>query len=413
MYVRSSMKSAMRRIHLGRVLKIAALAIVGFLSLLLVGLYFLPALVSSHAVQNRIQHSLSTSMKRNVSWTGFAMTWSGGLTLSGFTLGDGAAPLLKSTVEQIVIAPSIGRDVDGHFGITLAVRIRNVRADLAPGPAKPPPPPSGKDPLTLLAESIQRIQGLDYPLPVDLHVMVDVAPLQLSYRIPGRQLLLQDFSFRLAMPSLAAKPVTAEVHGLISVDGRKVGNVSLNAKVSDLVTQERRIHLASALFAVDAAAPGTRMTLSGGLSQNDGFAARCTLDLPVLLAVAKPFVPATVPQLEGTIGALLRAKSDDNRDLRATVTLEGTGLAARGGSLKARRVGPIDLTLRQQIVTDHVKQRVDFPGGTMAIRGLIDAVWSAKVIRPTEPGRSLDVTFGPLRLDMARALFLAAPFLPP
>ncbi len=407
------MKNVMRRIHIGRVLKIAALAIVVVLSLLLVCLYFLPEFVSSHAVQSRIKHSLSTTMKRDVTWSGFAMSWSDGLTLSGLMLGDGVAPLLKTAVEQIVVAPSVGRGVDGRFGINLVVRIRNVRAELAPGPAKPPPPPSGKDPLTLLAESIQRIQRLDYPLPVDLHVMVDVAPLQLSYRIPGRQLLLQDFSFRLAMPSLAAKPVTAEVSGLISVDGRKIGNVSLNAKVSDLVTKERRIHLSSALFAVAAAAPGTSMTLSGGLSQNDGFAAHCTLNLPVLLAVAQPFIPATVPQLEGTIVVLVRAKSDANRDLRATLTLEGGGLASRGGSLKARRVGPINLLLRQQIVTDHGTQRVDFPGGAMAIPGLIDAAWSAKVTHPTEPGRSLDVTFGPLRLDLARAHSLAAPFLPP
>nr|MBW4054889.1 hypothetical protein [Pseudomonadota bacterium] len=407
------MKNVVRRIHIGRVLKIAALAIVGFLSLLLVCLCFLPVLVSSHAVQSRIRHSLSTAMKRDVSWSVFSMTWSDGLTLSGLMLGDGAAPLLKTAVEQIVIAPSVGRGVDGRFGINLVVRIRNVRIELAPGPPKAPPPKPTKDPLTLLAETIQRIQGLDYPLPVDLRVMVDVAPLQLSYRIPGRQLLLQDFSFRLAMPSLAAKPVTAAVCGRVSMDGRKIGNVSLNAKVSDLVTKERRIRLASALFAVDAAAPGTSMTLSGGLSQNDGFAARCKLNLPVLLAVAQPFISAMIPQLGGTIGVLLRAKSDANRDLRATLTLEGTGLAARGGSLKERRVGPIDLKLQQQIATEHVNQRVDFPGGTMVIPGLIDAAWSAKVTRPTGLGRSLDVGFGPLRLDLARALSLAAPFLSP
>jgi len=409
------MKNSMRRIHIGRVLKIAALAIVGFLSLLLVCLHFLPEFVSSHAVQSRIQHSLSTSMKRDVSWSGFAMTWSDGLTLSGFMLGDGAAPLLKTAVEQIVIAPSIGRGVDGRFGINLAVRVRNVRIELAPGPPKTPPPKPTKDPLTLLAESIQRIQGLDYPLPVDLRVMIDVAPLQVSYLAPapGKRLNLKDFSFHLAMPSLASQPITTEVNGRVSVNGREVGDVSLNAKVSDLVTKERRIHLASALFAVDAAAPGTSMTLSGGLSRTDGFTARWKLDLPGLLAVAQPFIPATVPKLEGGIDLLLRANSDANRDLRATVTLEGAGLAARGGSLKARRVGPIDLKLQQQIATDHVKQRVSFAGGTLAIPGLIGAAWNAKVTRPTAPERLLDVAFGPLRLDLARALSLAAPFLPP
>jgi hypothetical protein len=412
------MTTSKRRIHIRRILKITALAIVGALLLLLVCLYFLPSLVSSHAVQSRIQKSLSTSMKRQVAWSNLVMTWADGLTLSGLKLGDGPAPLLKTDIDQIVISPSVGRSADGRFGVDLAVRIQNVRVELAPGPPKPPPPPS-KDPLTLLAETIQRIQGLDFPLPVDVRVMIEVAPLQLGYQTPGkapepgRQLRLQDFSFRLAVPSLAAKPITAELNGRVSVDGSEMGKVSLNAKVSDLVTRERRIHLASALFAVDAAAPGTSITLSGGLSQADGVAARLKLDLPGLLAVAQPFVPHAVPKLEGNVDLQLRAKADANRDLHATVTLDGAGLAASGGSLKAKRVGPLDLKLQQQIATDHVHQKVAFPGGTLAMAGLVDAAWSASVQRPTVPARTMDVTFGPVRLDVARALSLAAPFLPP
>lgn len=407
----------MRRVHIGRAFKIAALVIAVGVSLLLISLIFLPALVSSHAVQVRIQQSLSSSMKRQVAWSSLVMTWSDGLTLSGLKLGDGPAPLLKTDIDQIVIVPSVNRGTDGRFGIDLAVRIRNVRSELAPGPQKPPPPT--KDPLTLLAESIQRIQGLDFPLPVDLRVMIEVAPLQVGYwtpgrtPAPGRQLRLQDFSFRFAMPSLAARPITAEANGRVSVDGREMGKVSLNAKVSDLVTKERRIHLASALFAVDASAPGTSITLSGGLDLADGFAARWKLDLPGLLAVAQPFISPKVPKLEGGVDLQLRAKTDANRDLRATVTIDGAGLAASGGSLKTKRVGPLDVKLQQQITTDHTRQRVDFPSGTLAIPSLINAAWNASVSRPTVPERSLDVTFGPLRLDLARALSLAAPFLPP
>jgi translocation and assembly module TamB len=408
------MKTFMRSIHIKRILKISALVIVGTLSLLLVGLAFLPVLVSSHVAQTRIQKTLSSSMKRQVVWSSLVMTWSDGLTLSGLRLGDGPAPLLKSNIDQIVIAPSFGRGSDGLFGIDLAVRIRNVRAELAPGPSKPSPPPT-KDPLTLLAESIQKVQGLDFPLPVDVRVQIEIAPLQASYRapMPGKQLRLQDFSFRFAMPSLAAKPITAEVNGRVSVDGREMGKVSLNAKVTDIVTKERRIRLASALFAVDASAPGTSITLSGGLSQADGFAAHWKLDLPGLLAVAQPFVPPTVPKLAGKVEFQLRAKTDKNRDLHAALTIDGAGLAASGGSLKTKQFGPLDLKLQQQIATDHTRQRVDFPGGTLVIPSLIDAAWSASVNHPTIPERSMELQFGPLRLDLARALSLAAPFLPP
>ncbi|MDD2271379.1 MAG: hypothetical protein PHP95_11840 [Desulfuromonadaceae bacterium] len=409
------MRNLLRKIPIKRILKITALTVVGLLVLLLIGLYFLPAMVSSQAVQSRIQQSLSASMKRQLSWSKFAMSWSDGLTLSGLHLGDGPAPLLKADIEQIIIDPSLGRGDDGRLGIDLTLKISNVSAALAPGPPKPPPPPSAKDPLTLLAEAIQKLQGLDVPLPLDLRVNAEVAPLNVVYSVPvpGKSVRLHDFSFRLAMPSLASKPVTAVIKGRVSSDGHEVGKITLDARVSDLVTKERRIHLAGALFAVEAVAPGAQLTLTGGLSQPDGVVADCKLDLPALLAVAQPFVPPGVPDVTGTVDFRLRAKVDATRDIHATVTVDGAGLAAGGGSLKARRVGPLDLKLQQQIATDHVRQRVDFSGGTLVIPGLLDAAWNAVVNRPSVPERSLEVTFGPLRLELAKALALAAPFLPP
>lgn len=409
------MRHFLRKIPVKRIFKITVLASAGALLCLLLFLALLPTLVSSSPTQARIKKTLATTMKRQVVWSNLVMSWRDGLALSGLKLGDGPAPLLKTEVDQIVITPGFGRGADGRFGIDLAVQIRNVRAELAPGPSKPPPPKPAKDPLTLLAETIQRLQGLDFPLPVDVRVTIEVAPLQLAYRAPapGKQLELTDFSFRVDMPSLATKPVTAVIAGRVSVDRRELGKVSLNAKISDLVTKERRIHLASALFAVDAVAPGTTITLSGGLNRPDGFAARWKLDLPVLQAVAAPFIPPTLPRVAGGVDLQLRAKSDEHHDLHATLTIDGAGMAAGGGSLKARRVGPLDLKLAQRIATDHTRQRVDFPDGSLAVPGLLDAAWSASVLRPTAAGRSLDVAFGPLRLDLARALFLAGPFLPP
>lgn len=408
------MSSFLRIIVIKRGVKIAAAAVAGILLFILVTLAFIPTIISSHSVQTRVQKLLSSSMKRQVAWSNLVMTWSDGLTLSGLKLGDGSAPLLNAAVDHISVVPGFGRGSDGRFEVDLAISIRNVRADLAPGPPKPPPPPTGKDPLTALAEAIQRFQGLDIPLPVELRVMVEAAPLQLSYRAPasGKLLQIQDFLFRFAMPSLATKPVTVEFDGRVSVDGRKTGNVSFKAEVSDLVTKGGRIHPASALCAVDASAPGTNLTMSGGLSQSDGFSSRLKLDLPGVLEAAQPFMSPAIPQLAGNVELLLRAKTDASRDLHATLTLGGAGLAARGGPLKARQVGPLELKLQQQIATDHVRQRVEFPKGSLVIPALIDGAWSASVTRPTVQERSLEVHVGPLRLDLARALSVAAPFLP-
>lgn len=405
----------MRKTHIKRILKIAALAFVGGLTLLLILLALLPVFVSSHTAQIRMQHALSSSLKRQVVWSRLAMTWSKGLTLSGLKLGDGPAPLLRTDIEQIFIDPSVGFGTDGRIGINLVVKVRNVRAELAPGPQKPLPP-STKDPLTMLAELIQKIQGLDFPLPVNVSVMIEVVPLEVGYLAPApaKQLRLHDSSFNLSMPSLADKPVAVQLTGLISADGREMGKISCRAKVSDLVTKERRrIHLASALFDVEALAPGTHITLSGGLNHADGFTSGWKLNLPALLGVAHPFAPSNLPKLDGGVELLLRAKSDANRDLHATLTIDGTGLAASGGPLKAKRIGPLDVRLQQQITTDHKRQRVDFPGGKLAVTGLLDAAWSASVVRPSGHNRSLELHFGPLRLDLARALSAASPFLPP
>lgn len=409
------MENILRKIHIKQILKIMALTIAVILCLAVLFLAFLPRLVSSHAAQARIQKALAISMKRPVVWSDLALTWSAGLTLSDLKLGVGAAPLLKADIERIVITPSFGRGVDGRFGVDLAVKIQNIRAELAPGPPKLPTPSATKDPLTLLAESIQRIQKLDFNLPIDVRVMVDVSPVNVVYLAPApaKQLRLDDFSFHFAMPSLATKPLLAEVKGRLSVDELKIGDISLNAKVSDLVTKERRIHIATALFAVDASAPGTNLTLSGGLSQPDGLGANLKLDLQRLMEIGHHFLPPNIPKIAGVVDLQLLAKVDANRDIHAAVTLDGTGLAANGGQLKARRVGPLDLKLQQQIATDHVRQKVDFPDGSFTVPGLINTEWSASVSKPSVPGRTLDLNFGPLRLDLAKAFYHAAPFLPP
>ncbi len=408
------MTTATNNIPVKRILTIAALVIAASLSLLLLCIALVPTLISSQLVQTRIQKTVSTSMKRQVTWTSLTMTWSDGLALSGLKLGDGPAPLHKIDIDQLVIVPGFGRGADGRFGVDLVVKIRDVQAELVPGPPKTALPQS-KDPLTQLAEVIQDVQRLDFPLPVDLRIQVEMAPLQVRYRDPAsvKELRLNEFSFRLAMPSLATMPIAVEANGRVIVDSREMGKVNFSAKVSDLVTRERRIHLASALFDATAAAPGTSLTITGGLRQADGFSARLKLSLPQLQVIAHPFMLPAFPELTGTIDLLLRAKADAERDLHATVMFEGAGVAAKGGSLKAKRVGPLDLKLQQRIVTDHMRQRVEFPGGTFAIPGLLDAAWSASVNHPNVPERSLDLRFGPMRLDLARAHSLATPFISP
>ena len=177
------MKTFLSKIHIKLLLKISAVALAVGIFLSLACLLFLPLLLNNNVVQSHIQKSLSTSMKRKIVWSGLNISWSNGLTLSGLKLGDGPPPLLKADIDLVAIVPALRRNDDGRVGIDLDLKINNVRAEFAPGPAKPQVPPS-KDPLTLIAEYIQRLQRFDYPLPVNLRVMVDVTPLQIMYRAP-------------------------------------------------------------------------------------------------------------------------------------------------------------------------------------------------------------------------------------
>lgn len=408
------MKTLLRKINIKLLLKISAVAIATGILLLLACLPLLPFLLNSNVVQSHVQKSLSTSMKRNIVWSGLNISWSNGLTLSGLKLGDAPPPLLKADIDLVTIVPALRRDDNGRFGIDLDLKIKNVRAEFAPGSAKPQVPPS-KDPLTLIADSIQRLQGFDYPLPVNLRVVADVSPLQIVYRTPDpdNTMQLKDFSFRFSMPSLASKPVTVDLNGRVAIGQREIGKVDLKATINDLVTKEERIHLPSAQFIVAASVPGTKLLLSGGLNQADGIIAKCTTNLAELLEVIKPLLPPSLPELDGKFEIEMRAKGDQKRDISVGLNADATDLVASSATQKNRRAGPFDIKLQQKIVTDHIRQRVEFPDGKLTVNGLISAKWSALVDNPTIPERSLEFNLEPVSLDFTRLFSASKAFLLP
>ena len=400
---------SIRNIRVKRILLACAIVFCVCMGLALALFACFPFIVSSLPVQTYIRKSLSVSLKRPVAWSRLAMSWTDGLAVSGLRLGDGPAPLLNTSLGEIIVTPGFGRKENGRLTLSLAAKVRDVRAELAPGPPRPKP---AKDPLTALAEAVQKVQGLDFPLPVDVRVTAEVAPLRVVYRgsVAGRDLRLDDFAFRLDLPSLSEKPIVTEMAGRMALADRQLGQVRLKAKVSKLVSAER-IRPASALIEADAALPGASVTARGGLSEADGFVVRGRFELPELFAMLRPILPPTLPTPDGKIDLDLRAKIDSAHNLQAFLDVTGRKIAAAGGRLKSARVGPVDLHLRQRISSDYRRQRVEFPGGSLAVAGLVEAAWSAVVDRPGTPGRALEARFGPLRLDLARALELAGPFL--
>lgn len=372
----------------------------------------IPTIISTTYAQNHLQRLLSARLNRPVSWTRLDISWSDGLAIKGFSLGSGPAPLLKGYAGEAAVVPRIGY-ISGRVRADLELRIGTVTLELAPGPPKPPKP--YKEPLTAVAEALQRFEKISWPLPLDLGVKVAIEPVNLVYSDPrsGRKIALDNFMLRLNMPSLADYPIKAELRGGLAVDGHRQEALEITADLQRLVTVTRHVQPSTSLVAIRAVLPGTTLTVQGGLHEPAGFAARARVDLARAMTVVGPFLPPTLPKIGGEMALDLQAKADPSHNLHADLALNGSRLVLSGGKLRQVRVGPLDLKLRQGIVSDHKRQQVRFADGSATIGTLLTGVWEATVDRPADRDRDLKARLGPVRVDLRQAVDLAAPLLPP
>lgn len=398
-------------VRLKRLLLVASLIALAALLLSVAVIAALPAILSNPSVQDHVRTSLSKTLKRQVTWSAMKASWSHGMELKDFALGAGPAPLLNLSMNEMTLTPKISYR-DGRIRVDISLLCRNISAESAPGPPSPPKP--FKEPLTAIAEALQQFEGMNRPLPIDLGAALAVEQANLVYRDPksGRELRLGNLAFRLAMPSLADKPIAAELHGNLSVDGHPLETISLSADIQRLVTASRHIHPASALIALKAALPGGSLTLQGGLLEPEGFAAKARLQLPRMMAAYGPLLPKSAPALRGNLALDLLAKADKAHNLHISMGMNGSQLAMSGGPLQKKQVGPLNMHIQQTIVSDHKKESVRFTDGSASIDKVITASWEATVNRPSRKDRDLTAQLGPVRVDLKQALNAAGPFLP-
>ncbi|UPU35604.1 hypothetical protein M1B72_19525 [Geomonas paludis] len=375
----------------------------------------LPALLSTAPAQSLLRLGISKALKKPVSWSDFQVSWSDGIALTGLVLGDGPPPLLHASLQQLKLEPGLSRDqATRRWCVSVDLKVKKLEAELAPGPPKPPEAKPLKDPLTRIAEGVQKFQSLEWPLPVDLRLSADATPMKIYYADPvsKRELLLSDFSFGLAAPSLSKLPIRSSIAGKVAVDGGKPQPVSLGIEVADLVTASYSIKPSAASLTARADLPGVALSAAGGVTRPEGLKANLALSLPELARLAAPFAKKPLPEPAGKLALDLTARTDRTGDLRVALALDGDRLAV--GRLPGRKAGlaPLDLHLRQKLVSNHERQQVSFDEGSLTSPGLITASWHALVDRPTEKSRSVAAQLGSLRLDLGRARQVAAPFLP-
>ena len=396
-----------------RIILMGSMAALFALLMLIALVAFLPPLLSTSQVQSLLRLGISKSLKQPVSWSNLTLSWSDGVAVSGLMVGDGPAPLLSASVGELHLVPGVGRDATGRLGINLDLRVEKLEAKLAPGPKKPEEKPV-KDPLTRVADAVQKFQAMDWPLPVDLRVSVHAAPMTVAYLDPssGRQTVLRDLAFRLSVPSLATLPIETSLSGSVAVAGAKPKPVRFSARISDLVTAGGRIRPAAALFSTQGRLPGVDLDLGGGVNRKGGLQANVRLALSELVPLIATLAHSELPDVAGRVALELNAQVDRKGDLQLLLDLWGDGLSVSKIPGKRGGAGPLDLRLHQKLVSDHKRRQVLFTDGSLTSPGLLSASWGATVDRPSERSRSVAAQIGPVRLDLARARAVAAPFLP-
>lgn len=393
---------------------IAALSSLFFILIFLL-ILAAPTILSSQFVQNRLKATLSTTAQGPVNWSRLQLSWSQGLQLRDLTIGPATGALRQARITSIDCRPGFGFGAEpgDSFGFDLFLHLHDLQVILAPTEPTTPSPAAvseaeKSDPLTALAQALDRFATLSFPCPFDLRLDVAIDPMNIRYldSASGQEIVLEEGSLQLLIPSLERAPLSFSLAGKIQVDHHRLGALHLASQISGLVAPSGRIVPATAFLSMVGEFPGVMMKAEGRLDQEQGLNGELRLDLPALQIVAAPFLPADLPELGGTLLATLHAQLDQEENMALSCTLIGD-------KLHADEVGPINFDLGQQIRLDQRRQIVTLGGGILSIPQLLEARWEASVAQPTSPDRQVTAKLQELELNLEQLLILAAPYLPP
>ncbi|PKN12014.1 MAG: hypothetical protein CVU69_09730 [Deltaproteobacteria bacterium HGW-Deltaproteobacteria-4] len=392
------------------------IAVLSLLLLLAALLFFAaPQILSSHSMQNRLKSTLSTSLQGAVNWDSLQLSWTRGLQLHNFTVGPTNGALYQLRLSEVDCRPGIGfgSEPADTFGLSLFLRLHDLQLELisTSKTTEAPPPTQTEetpDPLTTLAQGLERFTTLSWPLPIDLRVDIAVTPVVVNYHDPvsNRRFRFTEGELQLRMPSLERAPLTFSLNGKVAVDDHPLEILRLATEITGLTAPTGRIVPAGALLAAFVDFPGVDLKADGRLDQEQGLQGTLKLDLPQLQQFATPFLPSNLPDITGTLLATLQARIDNKKNLALSCTLAGQ-------KLQVDTAGPLDFDLGQQLKTDFQRQLVTLGGGVLMVPGLLEANWEARVEEPGSPERRVNAKLHQLRIDLDQALALAAPFLPP
>jgi len=374
------------------------------LSLLLV---FLPRILSSDRVQLLVRSTLSRSTNRQMSWSRLSFGWREGLLLEGLSVEGGEPPLRRLAVRRLSLVPRVGQS-DGRWYLRVALHVTDPAVDLVPTPPKPPKPFT--EPLSTIAEGLQRFATLSIPLAVDpgLICLIEGGTITRHDRKSPTPLTLSGITLSLSAPDLRTAPVDLHLISQVTTPFAPRRTARLDLRVVGLSDGSPRIRPAGGAITATGGMPGVTLRIAGGVEEPQGVNALLDLDLAPVAAL----LPHSRAAASGRVTCRLQGGADRTGNLSGEIQIATSPLTIPLPRQGKRLVLP-PASLSQPFQTDAGKERVLFPRGNLTIPDLLRLAWSVTVDRPARTSRQIRGEIRDGVLQLGRTLTLFSPVIPP
>lgn len=435
-----------RRIYLRWGLRLlAAIAGVLVLFLLVVActVALLPTFLSTPWLRGMAEVEMSQALNREVRIETVLWTWAGGVLIEGVTVADDPdfsdAPV--AAIRKIRIRAGLFSLLEDRFDIDVGVdglsvhlvrrpdgatNLGDLLADMGSGGRADAGEADGEAPSDTVLS-----------LPMDIRARVHLRGMSLiaeDRSLPAR-LALTGGEVRLDIPSLAERPVTLTVRSDMTLDGRDLDPISLDAEAGNLFGPDRGLTLNRLRAEAEGDLPGVRLEVAGNMAAagKTGVKGRVSVDLPALYAVARPLLPrdlagfrpagdltltldasrrsetTAAPAAGGRSGEAATAPAPR---LELDLALAGRSLAFFGLPPEGKTLGPLDVAFRHRGTVDAERGDLHIEQGEFRLQDDTILAWNGEVRNAFGGVPGLDLRIGPADLDLREILGLAAPFLP-
>lgn len=396
-----------------------ALALAVLLVLLCLAVALLPQVVSSAWFKGVVLSEAEQILKRPVRLAVLRWTWSGGFDLEGLALAEDP----EFSREPLLALDRLHAHIDllalARKRLVFDVGVEGLRAQVIRSEAAE----TNVERLAAGSQGIGKLMELWFkllrqvyravPVPAEVQGRLAVTGigLQADDRERKHSLRIQDGRLSLDVPSLVNQPVVFSLSLDEVLDGKPLPPIRFTGRAERLV-HAGELSLADALFDVEGRLPGGEVLVKGGL-RAEGLQVALRLDLDALTDMAGPLLPASAPEVRGLVEFVLHVAGSP-KDVSAFETVLGLkGVVAVGGSLGARRAGPIDLVFLQKGLLDMPRGVVSVESADLRLQRHCRIFWRGETSGIDTQRIRADAVVGPAHLDLAELLALARPFLPP